>query len=492
MVTQSRKPQKAADRTSRRPLLQRILLAQESGIALVIVLMMILLTVYSGSKEDTQRVTVPQSAEVVTTQGQFTFTVDGDTKSYAISDGWELRAVGDKSLLLRKVAVNKFLNFNNLIQILVFASFIAIMSVGITAVISTGGIDLSVGSTYAIAALFGAIFLRYDWSSGVPSVSALGAGVGGWLGLVAMGVVAVVVAFVMGRKKNSSTSPTRAGKFGLSLIGIDNIVRLVLAVGVICLLIAGWRLMESVRDGWDMTNRSTLPIAATLPLAIGVCCFVGGVAGWINGVMIVGLRVHPFIITLGTMAAYRGLVALPTKAQTVGDFPASYQGFIKLDIGGVNPVPVLFMVLVALAGVFVLSRTVIGRQVYAIGGNEVAAKYAGIPVGRVKIIVYTMMGALAGLSASLYLGYFGAAETNAGNGYELRVIAAAVIGGASLSGGRGSALGAVLGALLVQMIDNAMVILAIDQNYNQIVMGGAIIAAVVLDQVKSRLMAGTR
>jgi len=146
------------------------------------------------------------------------------------------------------------------------------------------------------------------------------------------------------------------------------------------------------------------------------------------------------------------------------------------------------MLLVALIGFVILGYTVLGRQVYAIGGNEVAAKYAGIPVGKVKIIVYTIMGMMAGLAGFLYVGYYGAAEPAAGSGYELSVIAAAVIGGASLSGGRGSPTGAVLGAILVQLIDNSLVILDIDQSYKQIVIGAAIVAAVVLDQLKSRLM----
>jgi ribose transport system permease protein len=204
--------------------------------------------------------------------------------------------------------------------------------------------------------------------------------------------------------------------------------------------------------------------------------------------MIVGLKVHPFIITLGTMAALRGLVAIPTKAQSVGNFPeALTQGFFKRSLAGTNPVPPRIMSVTAVIGALALARTVLGRRVYAIGGNEIASGYAGIPVGRVKVTVYTIMGTLAGLSAAMYLGYFGAAETAAGSGYELKVIAATVIGGASLSGGRGTAVGAVLGAILVQLIENGMLILQIDQNYNQIVMGGAIILAVVLDQLKSRM-----
>ena len=231
-----------------------------------------------------------------------------------------------------------------------------------------------------------------------------------------------------------------------------------------------------------------------LPVGLAVCILVGTICGFANGSMSVGLRVHPFVITLGMMAALRGLtVVLPQEiysTQSIGGFPASFtSGFFKAKIAGVYPVPVIIMALVAIAGWFVLSRTVFGRRIFAIGGNETAAQYAGIPVGKVKILVYTITGALCGLSACIYLGYLGAAETNAGNAYELQVIAATVIGGASLMGGRGSALGAVLGAIIIQLINNAMVIFSVDQSYNQIVMGAAIIIAVVIDQTKQRVQA---
>lgn len=226
----------------------------------------------------------------------------------------------------------------------------------------------------------------------------------------------------------------------------------------------------------------------SVPVGVGICCLVGLACGAVNGIMIVGLRVHPFVITLGTMAAYRGLIFVISKGQSVGGFPDSFtSGFFKAEVAGTYPVPVVVMLLVGAVGMFLLAKTVVGRQVYAIGGNETAAKYAGIPVGRVKIIVYTLLGLLAGLSAAVYLGYLGAAEPNAGMAYELKVIAATVIGGASLMGGRGSAIGAVLGAIVIQLIDNGMIILEIDQSYNQIVMGVAIIIAVVIDQAKARL-----
>jgi ribose/xylose/arabinose/galactoside ABC-type transport system permease subunit len=402
---------------SNQSLLRRVLLAQESGLILVIALLMAALTLFGGTKPLSERRTLAETTIVTTSKesdGDEVIKVTTGDKSewYNSEDGYEYRGSGAGGTLLRKTQINKFLNIENLVLQLVYASYIAVMAVGMTAVIVMGGIDLSVGSIYAVAALFGAMSLH-------------------WLQAKALGVP---------------------------------------------------------YDG-AVTSEGGASLLTALPLCLTVCCGVGALCGLLNGGMIVGLRVHPFIITLGTMAALRGLVAIPTKAQSVGNFPESLtRGFFKMDVAGTNPVPPLIMIATAAIGAFVLSRTVLGRRVYAIGGNEVASGYAGIPVGRVKIIIHTIMGALAGLSAAIYLGYLGAAETAAGSGYELKVIAATVIGGASLSGGRGTAFGAVLGALLVQFIENGMLILNINQNYNQIVMGGAIIAAVVLDQMKSRLM----
>jgi ribose/xylose/arabinose/galactoside ABC-type transport system permease subunit len=248
-----------------------------------------------------------------------------------------------------------------------------------------------------------------------------------------------------------------------------------------------------LRDLHANADGAAVPWLTAVPMGILVCCFIGALCGLINGSMIVGLKVHPFIITLGMMAALRGVVFVITQGQSISGLPKAFtSGFYKAQMGGVYPVPLIVTTLVVVAGVLVLSRTVLGRRVYAIGGNEVAARYAGIPVGRIKIIAFTIAGALAGLSASAALGYYGAATPSGGQGYELQVIAASVIGGASLSGGRGTALGALLGAILIQLIDNGMLILEIDQSYNQIVMGAAIILAVILDQTKQKLGGGKR
>ena len=145
------------------------------------------------------------------------------------------------------------------------------------------------------------------------------------------------------------------------------------------------------------------------------------------------------------------------------------------------------MLVVLFVGWIFLSRLAAGRRVYAIGGNELAARFSGIRVERVKLGVYVISGLCAGIAALLSIGYYGAATSGDGQGYELNVIAAAVVGGASLNGGRGSALGVVLGALIIQMISSGIVILGINQNYSQIIIGSVVIFAVVLDNLNTWL-----
>lgn len=376
---------------------RQIVGAQESGLVVVIGLMMLALTLLGGTKQQIERVDVPAGAQITyPNDNTAVVSVSGRETRYVSESGWrENEGEGGAKVLRGARSVNRFFERENLVNITTKASFYAVMAVGMTAIIILAGIDLSIGSIYAISAIYGAMILNM-----------LGAGASVW---------------------------------------------------------------------------------AAVPVALVSCCAVGAFAGGLNGAMSVFLRVHPFIITLGTMAIYRGIVFVATRGQTVTISETVQTGFFKAQYGNVYPVPTIIMIVVALIGMFVLSRTVFGRRVYAIGGNETAATYAGIPVGRVKITVYALAGMLAGLSAAMYMGYFGAAETNAGQGYELQVIAAAVIGGASLSGGRGSAIGAVLGAILVQLLENTMLILDINQSYNQIVMGAAIIVAVVVDQAKARL-----
>jgi ribose/xylose/arabinose/galactoside ABC-type transport system permease subunit len=234
----------------------------------------------------------------------------------------------------------------------------------------------------------------------------------------------------------------------------------------------------------------------SVPLGIATCLGVASLCGLLNGGMVVALRVHPFIITLGTMAIFRGVAFVITKGQSVGGFPSSFREMVRYEVGaGLSLVPLGVMLLVTLLGTVYLARMAAGRRVYAVGGNELASRYSGIRVERVKLSVFVFSGLSAGIAALLSLGYYGAATSGDGQGYELNVIAAAVVGGASLLGGKGTALGALLGALLIQMINSGIVILGIDQNYSQIIIGAVVILAVVLDRVntwliKRRLAAG--
>jgi ribose/xylose/arabinose/galactoside ABC-type transport system permease subunit len=221
-------------------------------------------------------------------------------------------------------------------------------------------------------------------------------------------------------------------------------------------------------------------------LGVAACLGAGLVCGLLNGLMITALRVHPFIVTLGTMAIYRGAAFVLTQGQSIGGFPASFRQIVKAETaGGLTPAPLLVMLLVAAAGGIALARSAPGRRVYAVGGNEMASRFSGIPVDAVKLLVFAISGLSAGLSACLSLGYYGAATSGDGQGYELSVIAAAVVGGASLNGGKGTALGALLGALVIQMIASGIVILGIDQNYSQIIVGVVVIGAVLIDQANA-------
>jgi ribose/xylose/arabinose/galactoside ABC-type transport system permease subunit len=396
----------ARARTAGRSVARRLLATQESGLILVILIMGAILTFTGGTKETPTLKNVPAAAAVDTSSEPGWIVVrHGESETRYDAGQWRyVETSRVRRLIGPRVEVNKFLDFENLVQVVKDASFIAIMAVGMTAIIILAGIDLSIGSVYGLAALVGGLALHALQSGAEQTVS-------GWL---------------------------------------------------------------------------------SVPVGLLVCGAVGAACGAANGAMIVGLRVHPFVITLGTMAAFRGLIQVVSQGQSVGGFPASFtSGFFKAGMAGVYPVPVFIMVLVAIAGAFILARTVFGRRIYAIGGNETAARYAGVPVGAVQFAVYTLAGMLAGLSACVYLGYLGAAEPAAGTMYELKVIAAAVIGGASLMGGRGSALGAVLGAILIELINNGMVILNIPQDYTRIVMGAAIIIAVAVDQAKGRFAGRT-
>lgn len=222
-----------------------------------------------------------------------------------------------------------------------------------------------------------------------------------------------------------------------------------------------------------------------VPVAMVVGVLGGGLVGLANGWLVQRLRLPPFIATLGTLGVTRGIVVGTTNGQLVNKLPDSFTGIGQGYIDEV-PIPVIFLVVVAiLVGLFV-AHHVWGTYIYAIGGNETSARLTGLPVGRVKIFVYIMSGVLSGLAGVLVVSRLGVAAPTQSIGYELSVIAAAVIGGVSLQGGRGTILGAVLGAMIIGVLYNALVLLSVPTYWQQAFIGGIIILAAIVDIFRQR------
>ncbi len=290
--------------------------------------------------------------------------------------------------------VNNFLNSYTLIQTATDASFFAIMAVGATVVIISGGIDLSVGSIYALAGVAAAMVLR----------------------------------------------------------------------------------AHGPADGFGA-------VATGLTVAVGV----GLLCGALNGLMVVWLNVHPFIITLGTMWILRGVAFVASSAESIL-LPRALTQVAKASLGlnaSLYPVPMLAMLLVTVVGAVYLRMTVMGRHVFALGGNPEASRFSGLSLRRIQASVFIISGLTAGIAAFIGASFYGSASCVDATGYELYVIASAVVGGASLAGGKGSAISAMLGALLIVLIRQSIRTLHFDQNYEWIIIGSATIIAVVLDRASA-------
>jgi inositol transport system permease protein len=221
-----------------------------------------------------------------------------------------------------------------------------------------------------------------------------------------------------------------------------------------------------------------LMVPVSVGILAGVCC------GAINGTVVTLGRVAPFIATLGMMTVARGLALVASDGRPVSNMSPAMKSLAG-DIG-VMPIPAVILAVVAFGAWWVLTFTRIGRHIYAVGGNEQAARAAGIHVGRVKMFAYTACGALTGLAGVVLASRITTGQPNAGVAYELDAIAAVVIGGTSLSGGIGTIGGTLLGALLMGVIGNGLDLLNVSAYYQQIVKGLIIVGAVWLDRKHSK------
>ncbi len=261
--------------------------------------------------------------------------------------------------------------------------------------------------------------------------------------------------------------------------------------------------MVMVSGGIDLSVGSVMALAGITgafalaggaPTIVGVAASMaaGAACGVVNGAAITTLRIPPFIVTLGAMGIYRGIALLVTDGKAVVGLPTTYGYLAEGNILRLIPVPLLIVVTVALAIHFLLSRTRLGRYCYAIGSNVEAARYAGVRVARYQIIFYLILGALAGLAGAIESARLVTGQPTAGEGYELRVIAAVVIGGGSLSGGQGTVIGTIIGALIMGVLANGANLLGISSFTQQIVIGAVIVLAVTFDEFQRRRLETAR
>ena len=223
----------------------------------------------------------------------------------------------------------------------------------------------------------------------------------------------------------------------------------------------------------------------SLPLSASLAVLVGTVAGLVNGSITVGLRVPSFIVTLGTLEMARGLAYLTTNSQTKylgGKVEALAQPISGLLL---TPMSLLALAVVVVAQV-ALSRAVIGRQMIAIGTNEAATRLAGIATAPVKVLAFVLAGALAGLASVCQVARLGASDPNGGVGLELSAIAAAVIGGTSLSGGRGSVVCSFIGVLIISILEAGLAQIGASDPMKRLVTGAVIVLAVIADGLRKK------
>ena len=301
--------------------------------------------------------------------------------------------------LLVAIFAHNFLSTGNLLNTSKNFSYIAIVALGATLVIITGGIDLSVGSVMALTAVVTAILLK-----------GLGAG--------ALGAVPYL-------------------SMTISILG-------------------------------------GLAVAALV--------------GLINGVLIAKIGLSPFVTTLGTLSICRGVTYVITQGRGQAPAGPNVDTFYALTDGRILglPVPLVYLLVLAIVMGVALRHTRWGRYVFVLGGNERAAQLTGVSVVRVKISVYMLCALAAGLAGILIAGWLGSAPSNLATGYELKIIAASVIGGADLAGGIGGPVGAIIGAALIEVIRNGLALFGADTYWEQVFVGSIIILAVLVDRLRTR------
>ncbi len=281
-----------------------------------------------------------------------------------------------------------------------------------------------------------------------------------------------------------------------SFLSMSNILNVLRQVSINALIAFGMTFVI-LTGGIDLSVGSILALTGAVTagmmasgidpiLAMLLGLFLGAVLGAINGVIIAKGKVAPFIATLATMTIYRGLTLVYTEGRPISGLGDS-MAFQMLGKGYFLGIPVPVVTMLVSFGIlyFILKKTTFGRRVYAVGGNEEASVLSGINADRIKIYVYSLVGALAALASLILTSRLNSAQPTAGQMFELDAIAAVVLGGTSLTGGRGWIVGTLIGALIIGVLNNGLNLIGVSSFFQQVVKGAVILLAVLLDRKKT-------
>lgn len=250
-------------------------------------------------------------------------------------------------------------------------------------------------------------------------------------------------------------------------------------------------------EGIDLSPGSVIVLTSVLvasfisaglgvPLAIILTLLIAALIGLWHGIFVTKLKVPPFIITLGTFAMGRGLATVITKGQPILNLPESFSFIWDGILLKFIPFPVIILAIISGLAIFLLSRTVYGRHIYAVGGNIEAARLSGINVDNIRILAYVLSAVMAGMVGILITSRLGQGNPNVGVTYEMYAIAAAVIGGTSLFGGVGTIIGALIGAGILTAVWNSLVLLQVSSYWHQVILGMIIVIAVTVDILRKK------
>ena len=226
-----------------------------------------------------------------------------------------------------------------------------------------------------------------------------------------------------------------------------------------------------------MKNGVMVPVAVLIALLLGAC------VGFFNGFVVSKVGINPFVTTLASLSLFRGLTMIITGGRNISPLPDSFNAIGQTQLFGIIQLPIIYMLALVIVGDILIRKSRFFRRNYYIGGNEKAARLSGIPVDRMKILSFVLTGLFAAAAGVVMTSRLGSASTTSGTGLELRVITAVIIGGASLSGGEGTVIGAFLGSLLMALIMNALTLLNVDVYWQTFIIGATLLTAVLIDRV---------